>query len=43
MELFGLHVHTARAQLFSLAETPHPPPSPLEFGLICEGAIGQPR
>jgi hypothetical protein len=29
------------AQLYSLAETPqHPPPA---FGLICEGAIGQPR
>jgi hypothetical protein len=30
------------AQLYSLAETPQLPPSPA-FGLIYEGAIGQPR
>jgi hypothetical protein len=29
-------------QLYSLAETPQLPPPP-EFGLIYEGAIGQPR
>jgi hypothetical protein len=41
--LFVLHVHCA--QLFSLAETPQPPPPPHTpaFGLIYEGAIGQPR
>ena len=33
-------VWTPCAQLYSLAETPHPPPA---FGLIYEGAIGQPR
>jgi hypothetical protein len=42
--LFGLHVQCA--QLYSLAETtqrnPRPPPPP-PFGLIYEGAIGQPR
>jgi len=38
--IFGLHVHCTR--LYSLAETPNPlhPPA---FGLIYEGAIGQPR
>jgi hypothetical protein len=36
--LFGLHVYR---QLFSLAETPYPPPP--AFELIYEGAIGQPR
>jgi hypothetical protein len=39
--LFGLHVHLCTAVRYSLAETsyPHPP----AFGLIYEGAIGQPR
>ncbi len=37
--LFGL-LCTA---VYSLAETPQPPPSPPAFGLISEGAIGQPR
>jgi hypothetical protein len=36
--LFGLHC----AQLYSLAETPQPPPFPA-FELIYEGAISQPR
>jgi hypothetical protein len=31
------------AQLYSLAETQHPTPTPPAFGLIYEGAIGQPR
>jgi hypothetical protein len=35
--LFGL-----RVQRYSMAETPHLPPLPI-FGLINEGAIGQPR
>ncbi len=40
--LFGIHVKWC-AQLFSLAETPQPPPPPA-FGLIYEGgAIGQIR
>ncbi len=39
--LFELHVHCA--QLYSLAETPQPPRPPLAFGVIYEGAIGQPR
>jgi hypothetical protein len=40
--LYGLHVHCA--QLYSLAETPHPHPPPTHaFRLIFEGAIGQPR
>jgi hypothetical protein len=30
------------AELHSLAETPQPSPPPLAFGLIYEGAIGQP-
>ncbi len=37
--LFGLLVTSV---LYSLAETPQLPPSPA-VGLICEGAIGQPR
>ncbi len=37
--LFGLH---ACAQLYSFAENPQLSPSPA-FGLIYEGAIGQPR
>ncbi len=37
----GLHV-TWCTQLYSLAETPQPPPPPA-FGLVYEGAIGQPR
>jgi len=36
--LFGLHV-TLCAQLYSLAETPHPP----SLGHVYEGAIGQQR
>jgi hypothetical protein len=39
--LFGLQV-TWCAQLYSLAETTHPHQSPA-FGLVDEGAIGQPR
>jgi hypothetical protein len=35
--LFGLHVHSR------LAETPQPTPLPPAFGLIYEGAVGQPR
>ncbi len=38
--LFGLHVHCA--QLYYLAETLQPYPLP-EFGLIYEGASGQPK
>ncbi len=34
--LFGLHVHSCTA------ETPQPP-APPAFGLICQGASGQPR
>jgi hypothetical protein len=30
-------------ELYSFAETPQNSPSPPAFGLICEGAIGQPR
>ncbi len=37
--LFGVHVHSC---IYSLTETPPPAHSP-EFGLIYEGAIGQPR
>ncbi len=41
--LFGLHVMWW-PQPYSLAETPHPPsPYPPVFGLVYEGAIGQPR
>ncbi len=38
--LFGLHV-TWCAQLYSLAETPQPPPYPPASRLVKEGAIGQ--
>ncbi len=40
--LFGLYVHTAWP--YSLAETPQQPPSPHPpaFGVIYEGATGQP-
>ncbi len=38
--LFGLHVKWC-AQLYSLAETPQLPPSPLHLDSYYEGAIGQ--
>jgi hypothetical protein len=37
--LFGLHVHCAQLYSLDLATRPLPP----AFGLIFEGAIGQPR
>ncbi len=37
--LFGLHVYTTAVLI---GWDPATPPSPA-FGLICEGAIGQPR
>ncbi len=40
--LFGLHV-TWCTQLYSLAETPETHTPPPAFGLLNEGAIGQPR
>jgi hypothetical protein len=36
-----LDLQSLFAQVYSLAETPPPPPP--AFGLIYEGAIGQPR
>ncbi len=42
MELDSKDYLGSCVQLYSLAETPQLPPSPA-FGLIYEGAIGQPR
>jgi hypothetical protein len=41
--LFGLHVHRCTHRGCDPATPPPPPPPPPPFGLIYEGAIGQPR